>query len=1392
MAGTTISSSTTVGVTLTIASQNPVTVSSTGTVNVSGTGASAVYGVFGVTGTIANDGLLTAAGGYGIKLVSGGTITNGSATDTKASISGGLYGVRFNIHGAGTLHNFGTISNTSTTTGAGVRALGGGTIVNGSSADTVASISGYFDGVRIAGSAASVINFGKIAATGTSTTIGFGSFGIYFQTGGTVTNGSATDTAASITGVTWGIEIEQAPGTITNFGTIRGTGTLGRGIVLGAGGSVTNGSTTDTAAYIAAADRNGIYIGGTTSSTVSNFGTIKSLDTITGASGVAIRTGGTVTNGTATDTKALISGGNHGVYIEGARPSAVINFGTIASLLGSSISLYLGGNVTNGSAGDTAALITGRSGISAGGPATVINFGTITGVVTNGVYMADGGTIINGSATDKTALIASAGTTESHSGIYNRTNQATITNFGTIKSPTASAVNLDGGTIVNGSTTDTTALIATTGTTGSHPGISIRTNQATITNFGTVKSPTASAIHLNDGGTIVNGNPADTTALIVGSTSGSSIYVQGTHVVISNFATIGSSVLGVSGIFLGQGGSITNGSAADTKASIIGGSGTVGSGIFVNSGTALVGNFGTISGGGSGVNFGSNGTVNSTGTVVNGSAADTSALIVGSFNGISAGNSITVSNFATIKATTSTGVFLGQGGSVTNGSAADTKAAIVGSTGSGIFVSAGTVGISNFGTIAGATGIGFGNGTVASVGTVVNGSAADTSALIIGNNGTFGTGVGGGSGTTAISNFGTIKGANTGIVIGNGTVGTKGTVVNGSAADTVALITGGTGTVGTGIFINSSTVSVSNFGIVNGAGTGINFGTNGSVASAGTVVNGSAADTSALIVGSFNGIFANNSITVSNFATIKATTFTCIFLGQGGSVTNGSAADTIAAIAGGTGAGIFVGGGTADVSNFGTITGGIGFGNGTVSAKGTVVNGSTADTSALIIGNNGTFGTGVSVGSGTTGINNFGTIKGVGAGIGFGNNTVASSGTVVNGSAADTVALITGGTGTVGTGIFINSSTVSVSNFGTVNGAGTGINFGTNGTVASAGTVVNGSTADTSALIVGNLNGIFASNSITVSNFAAIKAAAFTGIFLGQGGSVTNGSAADTKAVISSAGTTGVGVLVNAGQATVTNFGTITSAGNSAIVFSTSTGTVVNAGSISTAAGAAGTAIQFGSGAERLVLRPGSSITGKVFGGSGTNTLELASGGSATTGSIGSQFTNFGTVVVDAGANWTLTGVNNTATVTNNGTLSEVAGGTLQVMGAVDPASTGIFQLNNTSILELSADKGASNQMKFLGAGEVIVDQAANFGINVGTTTYTGPLIKNFVVNDKIDLKDVAFNNAILNYSTATGLLQVTSGGAGVATLAFQNSSLGAGTFHPNDDGTGHLLITHS
>jgi hypothetical protein len=82
MAGTTISSSITTGVSLTSTSQNPVSITTSGTINAAGTGsgADAIYAAFGTPGTIINAGLLEAPNGYGIFLKSAGRITNPSPT----------------------------------------------------------------------------------------------------------------------------------------------------------------------------------------------------------------------------------------------------------------------------------------------------------------------------------------------------------------------------------------------------------------------------------------------------------------------------------------------------------------------------------------------------------------------------------------------------------------------------------------------------------------------------------------------------------------------------------------------------------------------------------------------------------------------------------------------------------------------------------------------------------------------------------------------------------------------------------------------------------------------------------------------------------------------------------------------------------------------------------------------------------------------------------------------------------------------------------------------------------------------------------------------------------------------------------------------------------------
>ncbi len=477
---TTISSSGMVGVTLTTASQNPVLITGTGTIDVPGAFGSAIYVDFGIAGSITNDGLLEAPNGYGIVLRSGGSITNGSTLAKSAKITGGVIAVKIRIHG--TVDNFGTIASTGTTQGIGVQALANASVINGSTADTSALISGYFDGVQILGSAATVSNFGTITATGTSTVVGSSSFGVYLTNGGSVTNGSAADTSARITGSLYPLEIKHGPGKVVNFGIIKSTGPLGRGVVLDDGGSVIN----NVAGYIGASNQNGVYIAGPSGGSVTNLGTIKAS-----RYGVALQTGGTVTNGSNADKTADIIGARNGIYIAGLLPAAVYNFGTIMGTgPHNGVDLYLGGKVTNGSTLDTTALITGGyRGVYVDGPSTIDNFATITSGMKVAVHLLDGGTVVNGSTSDTVARIAVVATSGSHSAIYDEDGLTTIINFGTITSPTGSAVylNLGDSVITNGSPVDKSALIQ--GATGSSA-IFIGSSPAAVTNFGTVTGAT--------------------------------------------------------------------------------------------------------------------------------------------------------------------------------------------------------------------------------------------------------------------------------------------------------------------------------------------------------------------------------------------------------------------------------------------------------------------------------------------------------------------------------------------------------------------------------------------------------------------------------------------------------------------------------------------------------------------------------------------------------------------------------------------------------------------------------------------------------------------------------------------------------------------------------------
>jgi hypothetical protein len=92
---------------------------------------------------------------------------------------------------------------------------------------------------------------------------------------------------------------------------------------------------------------------------------------------------------------------------------------------------------------------------------------------------------------------------------------------------------------------------------------------------------------------------------------------------------------------------------------------------------------------------------------------------------------------------------------------------------------------------------------------------------------------------------------------------------------------------------------------------------------------------------------------------------------------------------------------------------------------------------------------------------------------------------------------------------------------------------------------------------------------------------------------------------------------------------------------------------------------------------------------------------------------------------------------------------------------------------------------------DLVIDAVAQLGTHVGQARYTGPLIENFGTGGSIDLKNMGFAGATIDsYAPVTGLLQLKNGPT-LATLASQNASLGAGSFHIDDDGSGHVLVTH-
>ncbi|SEF14667.1 Ig-like domain (group 3) [Rhizobiales bacterium GAS191] len=507
------------------------------------------------------------------------------------------------------------------------------------------------------------------------------------------------------------------------------------------------------------------------------------------------------------------------------------------------------------------------------------------------------------------------------------------------------------------------------------------------------------------------------------------------------------------------------------------------------------------------------------------------------------------------------------------------------------------------------------------------------------------------------------------------------------------------------------------------------------------------------------------------YGSISGTTYDGVVLGLGGMVTNAAGASISGASVGvyvkyraagtvtnsgsisasGTGsAGIdLADGGSVTNNSTGSVSGNS-FGVFVTGAGGTITNtGSIASVKyggvELVKGGSVTNSAGASIEGGSVGV-----YAGTGA-----SGTVTNSGSInaANASGAG-VDLAGGGSitnnagGSIsggGFGVFTTGALGTLSNSGSISGShGVGLEAG--------GSAMN----DASASISGQVAGVFVQGGAgTLTNAGSISATSGAGADLESGGSITNVAGATISG-------SAFGVFLTGGSGTVTNAGTI-SGGTYAVDFS-------------------------GSATNLLVVDPGAVFVGKVIGGSGTNTLELASG----LGSIGGvgtgSFTNFQVLIVDAGATWTLTGANTAPSVLDNGIVS--VAGSLDVSTAIDASSTGLFQLGSSTTLEVAAATGTQTQINFLSSSELLIDDAASFGTNVGTSSYAGTQLQNFVTGDKIDLKNFSSAGVTLNFNSSTGVLQVSNGANQVASLNFQTSSLGSGTFNATGDGTTGIFIT--
>ncbi|MEO9229764.1 MAG: autotransporter domain-containing protein [Devosia sp.] len=353
------------------------------------------------------------------------------------------------------------------------------------------------------------------------------------------------------------------------------------------------------------------------------------------------------------------------------------------------------------------------------------------------------------------------------------------------------------------------------------------------------------------------------------------------------------------------------------------------------------------------------------------------------------------------------------------------------------------------------------------------------------------------------------------------------------------------------------------------------------------------------------------------------------------------------------------------------------------------------------------------------------------------------------------------------TGTFTNNGTITAHTDETVRVQGTAATFLNNGTITN--------TDGAAAVFLNNITSFTNNHTMQGSDLGVRVSGTATSFINNDTITATGTSATDTAVNIR-----------GTGASTVNNTGTIK--GGSGLIFETTAGgsSVTNSGTIE---GTAGTAIALTPNNDSLTLMTGSTTTGLVDGGAGTDTLTLDGNGAATTLAI-NNFSGFETFAKTDIGKWTLTGnyasamtatesagdlrINGNMSATNFTLNGGILGG-IGTVGTIAAASgahvapgNSVGTLNSSSVTFASgsvfdveiagttADKLAVTGTATITGGTIInvtgtPSSCGNLVLPILTTT--GGLTGTFTLGSLLGSESITYdaNNAYLDVTGGTG-----------------------------------------